>query len=88
VEAVRLTAWHAAWLLAQGTLDPEAVAIAAWWAADAPTRVLETAMQLHGGLSVDLDFPLHRYFLAGRQGCLELAGPLHTLTVLGDLMAA
>ena len=88
VQGIRLTTWRAAWLLAQGTLDPEAVAIAAWWAAEAPTRVLETAMQLHGGISVDLDFPLHRYFLAARQGGLALGGPSHTLSVLGDLTAA
>lgn len=87
VQGVRLTAWRAAWLLAHGTLDKEAVAIAAWWATAAPTRVLETAMQLHGGLGVDLDFPLHRYFLAARQGCLALGGPARTLSDLGDLVA-
>jgi len=87
VQGVRLTAWRAAWLLAHGTVDKEAVAIAAWWAAEAPTRVLETAMQLHGGIGVDLDFPLHRYFLAARQGGLALGGPGRTLADLGDLVA-
>ncbi|MFI0446563.1 acyl-CoA dehydrogenase family protein [Actinomadura sp. 6N118] len=88
VQAIRLTAWRAAWLLAQGTPEGDVVAIAAWWAADAPTRVLETAMQVHGGISVDLDFPLHRYFLAARQGSLSLGGPSRALAALGDAMAA
>lgn len=87
VQGVRLTTWRAVWLLARGVIDPEAAAIAAWWAADAPVRVLETAMQVHGGVSVDLDYPLHRYFLASRQGVLALGGPGQTLLDLGDQMA-
>ncbi|MGW0838833.1 acyl-CoA dehydrogenase family protein [Streptomyces sp. NPDC002787] len=87
VEGVRLTAWRAAWLLARGTLDRDAVAVAAWWAATAPDRVTETAMQLHGGLGIDLDYPLHRYYLAARQGGLALGGPARTLSGLGDLVA-
>ncbi|MET7896542.1 acyl-CoA dehydrogenase family protein [Streptomyces mirabilis] len=87
VQGVRLTAWRAAWLLAHKTVDQEAVAIAAWWAATAPPEVLETAMQVHGGIGVDLDYPLHRYFLAARQGSLSLGGPTRTLNRLGDLVA-
>lgn len=87
VQGVRLTAWRGAWLLAQGTVDEEAVAIAAWWAATSPPQVLETAMQVHGGIGVDLDYPLHRYFLAASQGSLALGGPARTLTHLGDLVA-
>ncbi|KAB2341553.1 acyl-CoA dehydrogenase family protein [Actinomadura rudentiformis] len=88
VQAIRLTAWRAAWLLDRGTSGGEEVAIAAWWAADAPTRVLEAAMQVHGGISVDLDYPLHRYFLAARQGSWALGGPSRILAALGDAMAA
>jgi alkylation response protein AidB-like acyl-CoA dehydrogenase len=87
VQGIRLTAWRALWLLARGVVDPEAAAIAGWWAADAPVRILETAMQVHGGMSVDLDYPLHRYFLAARQGGLALGGPGQALLDLGDRMA-
>ncbi len=87
VQGIRLTTWRAVWLLDQGSVDPEAAAIAAWWAADAPVRILETAMQVHGGVSVDLDYPLHRYFLAARQGGLALGGSGQTLLDLGDQMA-
>lgn len=87
VQGIRLTAWRAAWLLARDVVDTEAVAIAAWWAADAPTRVLETAMQVHGGVSVDLDYPLHRFFLAARQAGLALGGASRALTALGDQIA-
>ena len=87
VTAVRLTAWRAVWLLAQGEPAAEALAVAAWWAADASNRVAEAAMHLHGGLSVDLDYPLHRYFLSIKQNDLALGGPSRRLMALGDLVA-
>lgn len=91
VQGVRLTAWRAAWLLARAYSDAEevaeAVALAAVWATHAPTRVLDAAMQAHGGIGVDMDYPLHRYFLAARQGVLALGGPSRALSALGDLMA-
>jgi acyl-CoA dehydrogenase len=84
---VRLTAWRAAWLLAQDEPATEALAIAAWWATDAPTRIGDAAMHLHGGLSVDLDYPLHRHYLALRQIELSLGGSARRLALLGDRVA-
>jgi alkylation response protein AidB-like acyl-CoA dehydrogenase len=84
---VRLTAWRAAWLLAQGESAAEALAVAAWWATDAPTRIGDAAMHLHGGLSVDLDYPLHRHYLALRQIELALGGCSRRLALLGDQVA-
>lgn len=84
---VRLTAWRAAWLLAQDEPAAEALAVAAWWATDAPTRIGDAAMHLHGGLSVDLDYPLHRHYLALRQIELSLGGSARRLALLGDQVA-
>jgi alkylation response protein AidB-like acyl-CoA dehydrogenase len=77
VQGLRLTAWRAAWLLSQeyGSAESaESLSIAAWWAASAPTRVVEAAMHVHGGLSVDLDYPLHRHYLACKNADLLLGG--------------
>src|SRR5208282_2426212 len=72
VEAVRLTMWQAAWLLAAGQPgDPEvaaAVASAKFWAADAGHRVAHTAVHVHGGMGIDMSYPLHRYFIAAKRG--------------------
>jgi alkylation response protein AidB-like acyl-CoA dehydrogenase len=87
VTGVRLTAWRAAWLLGEDAPDAQALALAAWWAADAPGRVAEAAMHLHGGLGVDLDYALHRHYLAVRQGELSLGGPSSRLQALGDILA-
>jgi alkylation response protein AidB-like acyl-CoA dehydrogenase len=84
---VRLTAWRAAWLLAADTPDADALALAAWWATDAPSRVVDSAMHLHGGIGVDLDYPLHRHYLAVKQTELALGGPARRLEALGAGLA-
>lgn len=85
--AVRLTAWRATWLLAAGEPATEALAVAAWWATEGPARIGDAAMHLHGGLSVDLDYPLHRHYLAMRQNELALGGASRRLALLGDQVA-
>ena len=78
VEAVGLTMWQAAWLLAAGRPgDPEvgaAVASAKFWAADAGHRVAHTAVHVHGGMGIDTSYPLHRYFVAAKRAEFTLGG--------------
>jgi 3-oxocholest-4-en-26-oyl-CoA dehydrogenase beta subunit len=66
-EAVRLTSLHAAWRLAEGLDAGSAVAIAKWWAAEGGHRVLHAAQHVHGGVGLDVEYPLHRYFRLGKQ---------------------
>jgi hypothetical protein len=86
-EAVRLTAVHAAWRLSSGLPAAEEVAVAKFWAADAGQRVVHAAQHLHGGLGVDRDYPLHRYFLWAKQLELTLGGATAQLRHLGSLLA-
>ena len=71
VEAIRWTTWHAAWLLAEGRSADRAAHIAKFWAAEAGQRVVATAQQVHGGIGIDVTYPLSRYFLAAKHN--ELA---------------
>jgi 3-oxocholest-4-en-26-oyl-CoA dehydrogenase beta subunit len=91
VEAVRLTMWQAAWLLAAGSpVDPEvaaAVASAKFWAADAGHRVAHTAVHVHGGLGIDTSYPLHRYFVAAKRAEFTLGGATAQLLRLGAVLA-
>ncbi|HWW52497.1 MAG TPA: acyl-CoA dehydrogenase family protein [Acidimicrobiales bacterium] len=87
-EAVRLTAWQAAWRLAEGRPSAEQVAIAKFWAADGGQRVVHAAQHLHGGIGVDRDYPLHRYFLWAKQLELTLGGSTAQLLRLGGMMAS
>lgn len=87
-EAITLTAWQAAWRIDQGLPAHDAVAIAKWWAADAGFRVVHAAVHVHGGVGVDRDYPLHRYFLMARQMELTLGNGEEHLAALGHAIAA
>ncbi|TCP45749.1 alkylation response protein AidB-like acyl-CoA dehydrogenase [Tamaricihabitans halophyticus] len=69
VEGIRLTTQRAALLMDGEHTDeePKAALTAKWWAATAGLRVVHTAQHLHGGIGADIDYPIHRYFLWGRQ---------------------
>jgi acyl-CoA dehydrogenase len=86
-EAVRLTALQAAWRIAEDLPADAEVAIAKFWAADGGQRVVHAAQHLHGGMGVDRDYPVHRYFLWAKHLELTLGGATHQLLRLGDILA-
>ena len=86
-EAIRLTAWQAAWRIAEGLPADKEVAIAKFWAADGGQRVVHAAVHLHGGVGVDRDYPLHRYFLMTKHLELTLGGATDQLLQLGAILA-
>jgi alkylation response protein AidB-like acyl-CoA dehydrogenase len=87
-EAVRLTTWQAAWRLSENLSAAEEVAVAKFWASEGGQRVVHAAQHLHGGLGVDRDYPLHRYFLWAKQLELTLGGATASLLRLGRSLAA
>jgi 3-oxocholest-4-en-26-oyl-CoA dehydrogenase beta subunit len=87
-EAIRLTAWQAASRLAEGLPASAEVAVAKYWAAEGGQRVVHAASHLHGGVGVDRDYPLHRFFLLTRQIELTLGGANESLRRLGRILAA
>ena len=88
IEAMRVTLWQAAWRLDTGRDATQAVAIAKWQAAERGQRVVHATQHLHGGVGADISYPIHRYFLWGKQIELELGGPSRQLVRLGRLLAA
>jgi alkylation response protein AidB-like acyl-CoA dehydrogenase len=87
-EAVRLTAYQAAWRLAEGHPAAEQLAIAKFWAAEGAQRVVHAAQHLHGGIGVDADYPVHRTFRWAKHVELSLGGGTTHLRRLGRLLAA
>ncbi len=86
-EAIRVTAYEAAWRYDR-RLDHQAqVLTAAWWASEAGRRVVHTGQHLHGGTGADLDHPVHRHFLWGRQLSAYLGCGGEVLEELGLLLA-
>ena len=88
VEAVRLTMWQAAWRLAAGLPCGTEIATAKFWAADAGHRVAHTAVHVHGGVGIDLDYPLHRYFTAAKRCEFALGGATAQLRHIGAALAS
>jgi alkylation response protein AidB-like acyl-CoA dehydrogenase len=86
--AVRFTAWQAAWRLGAGLPAKDELDIAKFWAADGGQRVVHAAQHLHGGIGVDKDYPLHRYFLWAKTIELALGGATDHLRTMGARMAA
>ncbi len=87
VEAVRLTMWQAAWRLAEGLPCDTEIATAKFWAADAGHRVAHTAVHVHGGVGIDTDYPLHRYFVAAKRLEFALGGATTQLRRIGAALA-
>ncbi len=85
-EAVRLTAWQAAWRLANGYPADAALLTAKFWAAEGGWRVMHAAHHLHGGFGVDRDYPLHRHFLIHKQLELLWGSATPSLRDLGRLL--
>lgn len=72
------------------TTDPRVTAYvltAAWWAAQAGQECVHAVQHIHGGIGADLSYPVHRYFLWGKQLELMLGGGSALLARLGDTLA-
>ena len=89
VEGIRLTLWQAAWRLENELPAATELATAKFWAADAGHRVAHTAVHVHGGVGIDLDGEVHRYFTAAKHNEFALGGATAQLRRIGaDLAAA
>ena len=86
-EAIRLTAMQACWRLDQGLEASTEVAVAKYWAADGGQRVANAAQHLHGGMGVDRDYPLWRYYVWAKHLELSLGGATAQLLRIGDALA-
>ncbi|HIF96129.1 MAG TPA: acyl-CoA dehydrogenase [Myxococcales bacterium] len=87
VEALRLSAWEAAWLLSAERPASEAVAVAKYWAAEGGQFSAYACQHLHGGIGIDVDYPLHRFFIWATRIEHELGSAPHQLEKLGARIA-
>ena len=87
VKGLRLTLTQAAWRASEDLPAEIDVASAAFWAADAGHRVAHTIVHVHGGVGVDTDHPVHRYFLAAKEIEFALGGATGQLRRIGRELA-
>jgi acyl-CoA dehydrogenase len=86
-EAIRVTLLQAAWKVDVGRDASSDVLVAKWWASEGGQRVVHHVQHLHGGMGADIDYPVHRYFLWGKQIEDTLGGASATLSRLGKRLA-
>jgi len=85
--AIEAVALQGAWAL-DADVDPTlAVLTAAWWASEAGQRCVHRTQHLHGGMGADITYPVHRYFLWGKQIELMCGAASSLLGDLGDALA-
>ncbi|MDF9814284.1 acyl-CoA dehydrogenase family protein [Streptomyces sp. SPB162] len=87
-EAIRVTAYEAAWRFDNALPADSHALTAAWWASEGGKRVVHAGQHLHGGIGADLEHPVHRHFLWGRQLDAYLGGGAEVLAELGALLGA
>ncbi|MGH9086245.1 MAG: acyl-CoA dehydrogenase family protein [Acidimicrobiales bacterium] len=82
-EGIRLTSQQAIYRLEAGDDAADELMVAKYWAAEGAQRVVHAAQHLHGGIGVDLDYPIHRYFRWAKVLELTLGGGAPSLRRLG-----
>jgi alkylation response protein AidB-like acyl-CoA dehydrogenase len=87
IKGLRLTLTQAAWRLSEALPADLEVGTAAFWAAEAGHRVAHTAVHVHGGVGIDIDHPVHRYFLAAKQTEFAVGGATGQLLRIGRELA-
>ena len=83
IEAMRVTWQNAAWRFDTGRDAADAARVAKWQASERGQRTVHATQHLHGGMGADISYPIHRYFLWGKQIELLLGGPSVQLSRLG-----
>ncbi len=88
VEAMRLTVLQAIWLLDAGLPGHDEARIAKWYAAESGHRVAHACQHVHGGVGIDVDYALHRFFRWSKQLEFTLGTAQAQLLSLGATLAA
>lgn len=82
-----LTLWRAAWLVDEGLPADVELATARLWASDALHAVGHTGVHVHGGVGIDLDGVLHRYYSASQRLIRELGSATVAARDIGRALA-
>ncbi|TMR16706.1 acyl-CoA dehydrogenase [Nonomuraea turkmeniaca] len=83
--ALDVAMWSAAWRLGEGLPAEQDLALAAYHVGEA-FKALYTCQHLHGGLGLDVTYPLHRYFAQAKHLSHLLGGADAQLDLIGALV--
>lgn len=66
IETARNLTYKACWAIDRGNPDTQLSSMAKWWACNVAVRVVDEALQLHGGYGYLDDYPIERYYRAAK----------------------
>jgi len=66
IETARSLVHKTCWNLDRGNIDSQLSAMAKWWACNVAVRVVDEALQLHGGYGYLEDYPIERFYRAAK----------------------
>jgi alkylation response protein AidB-like acyl-CoA dehydrogenase len=66
IETARSLTYKACWNVDRGNIDSQLSAMAKWWACQVAVKVVDEALQLHGGYGYLDDYPIERFYRAAK----------------------
>ena len=87
LETLRSTLWQLCYRLDANLPAPSEALATAWLACEAGHRIGHVAQHVHGGIGVDLTYPIHRFLYWSRALGLALGGSAACLERLGDWLS-
>jgi alkylation response protein AidB-like acyl-CoA dehydrogenase len=78
-----LTATSVVWRLSEGRDADEDLDIMAYWLTSQLPPAMQTCHHLHGGMGMDVTYPMHRYYSSVKDLTRLLGGPAHRLDLVG-----
>lgn len=80
---ISLAATSAIWRLAEGRDADDDLDVLGYWLSSQAPPVMQTCHHLHGGMGMDITYPMNRYYSTIKDLTRLLGGPAHRLELVG-----
>ncbi|MEB3979649.1 acyl-CoA/acyl-ACP dehydrogenase [Mycobacterium sp. 663a-19] len=80
---IDLAAKSVVWRLSEGRDAQDDLDVLGYWIASQAPPVMQTCHHLHGGMGMDITYPMHRYYSTIKDLTRLLGGPSHRLDLVG-----
>ncbi|OBI51835.1 acyl-CoA dehydrogenase [Mycobacterium kyorinense] len=80
---IDLASTSVVWRLAEGRDAADDLDVLGYWITSQAPPVMQICHHLHGGMGMDIDYPMHRYYSTIKDLTRLLGGPSHRLDLVG-----
>ncbi|MGE2816683.1 acyl-CoA dehydrogenase family protein [Mycobacterium heidelbergense] len=80
---IDLAAKSVVWRLSEGRDADDDLDVLGYWIASQAPAVMQTCHHLHGGMGMDITYPMHRYYSTIKDLTRLVGGPSHRLDLVG-----